>query len=219
MKEIVFKVEKMNEVYVDLLKQRDNAKSKTLKQLLNRELESYVLFAETTMTYVGLLSEEIKGNMQNNENFMQNAINDIKEIDDAQNSLWAVQCAKSIYGGLCSINEFAIETMKLVIENFISISSRNFKEWNKFIKMLGGEIGELVTDSVPAFSEIKYAYQNVKDIAELVNEFEKNGTDYSDVDERMLEIEVHIEIMEIATQLCIESINILEEKNIEKDKE
>ena len=47
MKEAINTITKLECVYEDLIKQRDNVKSNTLKQLLNTELWEYISFTET----------------------------------------------------------------------------------------------------------------------------------------------------------------------------
>ena len=81
----------------------------------------------------------------------------------------------------------------------------------RFFENVGGKIGDLVGDSVPVVAEMIDAYQNIKDIAEIVNEFEKNETDYTEIDKRLFEIETHIRIMNISEHFFIQSIELLEE--------
>jgi len=87
-------------------------------------------------------------------------------------------------------------------------------DWGEFAKILGNKITDIVIDEIPGISEIKDLYQNIKDTAELMNEFEDNATDYSEVDKKLFEIENHILIMQLSKALTEESIKILENNNM-----
>lgn len=58
MKEAINTITKLECVYEDLIKQRDNVKSNTLKQLLNTELWEYISFTETIIKYLQLYNRK-----------------------------------------------------------------------------------------------------------------------------------------------------------------
>ena len=209
MEEIKYELQKINEIYIDLLMQRDKANSKVLYELLNREISCYVLLSEVTKEYVDLLSEKISRKMKDNQDFLHNSLDDIKDIDNLKNSLTILNNVKNTYEVLCDLNDVSITIMFFVIQNYKNICSRNFKDWETFAKLLMEEVFDIVGCAIPIVSDLKSMYDYIKRTAELMNEYEKNETDYSDIDKKIFEIEKHIQLMEETTLLFTQSVDLL----------
>lgn len=200
----------LEDVYNILFAQRDSAKSNTLKELLNQEIGEYIHLTEKIGKFMQLYLQKIKKGLQNSNAYLRDSIEDIKTIEDKQAALEMIRLTQRTYSTLENINGINIYIMNLSMESYIKAINRNFKDWGDFAKKLGEKISDTIIDEVPVISEIKNLCQNVKDIAELVNEFEDNATDYSEVDKKLFEIEEHILIMQLSKALTEESIEILE---------
>ncbi len=186
------KKEEMLPIYVDLIKQRDNAKSDTLRKLLDEEvLQCYKLsisFVEFAQAYCDKAVYDSERGFEINENLL-------KQINVVMNKeITSLIVKNTIDMKLLEIQFAKIDSLckDIVLEGCINAFDRDFKNWSSFVKELGLFIVDLTTDTIPVISEIKNLCQKVKDVAELVNEFEDNATDYSSVDKKLYEIEVHI---------------------------
>ncbi len=207
--EIIDRQSKTLETYKDLLIQRDNCKSNVLKDLLNKELSYYVSLSETAGQCLTMLSKRIGKSTEDDSNFLNNQLNAIKNIDDPKIALQLTEDLENKYSLLCALNDFDIQTMKLIIKNYDYVASRNFKDWGKFLKLICEQLADLTLDSIPFISEFKNLYDGVKNVAEIMNEFETNGTDYSGIDNAIFIIEKHIEIMKITILGFMDTIDIL----------
>lgn len=209
-KEAINTITKLECVYEDLIKQRDNVKSITLKQLLNTELWEYTSFTETMTKYLQLYIRKKNKDLENTNTFFKNSIEVFKTIENKQMALNMEKMIKSIYLVSQKCDDMDTYIINFAIKNYLNIVDRNFKDWGEFAKILGSKITDTVIDEIPEISEIKNLYQNIKDTAELMNEFEDNATDYSEVDKKLFEIEKHILIMQLSKALTEESIKTLE---------
>lgn len=209
-KEAINTITKLECVYEDLIKQRDNVKSITLKQLLNTELWEYTSFTEIMTKYLQLYIRKKNKDLENTNTFFKNSIEVFKTIENKQMALNMEKMIKSIYLVSQKCDDMDTYIINFAIKNYLNIVDRNFKDWGEFAKILGSKITDTVIDEIPGISEIKNLYQNIKDTAELMNEFEDNATDYSEVDKKLFEIEKHILIMQLSKALTEESIKTLE---------
>ena len=214
MKEAINTITKLECVYEDLIKQRDNVKSNTLKQLLNTELWEYISFTEAIIKYLQLYNRKKNKDLENTDTFFKNSIETVKTIKNKQMALNIEKMIQSTYLVSQKCDDMDAYIINFAIKNYLNIINRNFKNWGEFAKILGNKITDIVIDEIPGISEIKDLYQNIKDTAELMNEFEDNATDYSEVDKKLFEIENHILIMQLSKALTEESIKILENNNM-----
>ena len=92
MKEAINTITKLECVYEDLIKQRDNVKSNTLKQLLNTELWEYISFTETIIKYLQLYNRKKNKDLENTDTFFKNSIETVKTIKNKQMALNIDKC-------------------------------------------------------------------------------------------------------------------------------
>ncbi len=191
------KLQKSIEVYADLVKQRDNAKSKTLYNLLDEEISNFVYLSNLYSKYISLYVPKLT-NDNSTSDFLNESLERIKQIEDKENARILFEDTKKKYELMQALDKFKLWSLDFFVEGFWKAISRDFKDWSEFTKLMANNIADLTSKAIPGVSEIKGIYDSVKNAADLINEFEKNGTDYSDVDKKLTEIEVHIEIMNIA---------------------
>lgn len=198
-------------IYNFLFAQRDRAKSNTLKQLLNEEIAGYVNLSKKMGIYMQLYLPKINEGLVNSSTYVRNSMEVIKTIEDKQVALEMARSTQRTYSILQNFNDINISIMNMAMETYIKVIERNFKDWGEFAKKLGGKLANSTLDAIPIVSEIKGLCENVADIAELVNEYEDNATEYSEIDKRLLEIEEHILTFRLSSLLIEDSIKILEE--------
>ena len=97
MKEAINTITKLECVYEDLIKQRDNVKSNTLKQLLNTELWEYISFTETIIKYLQLYNRKKNKDLENTDTFFKNSIETVKTIKNKQMALNIEKMIQSTY--------------------------------------------------------------------------------------------------------------------------
>lgn len=205
------KIQEINEIYCNLAQQRDNTKSKVLMHVLNEEICAYVSLTQTNTKYLQLFAAQLRS-MPNSENEcmedMKNLINTIKffpenlksdmtnkkiicsQIEFALSQLESYEQNLKLSDGLDRLNSYIIE---FHIENYIKAASRNFKDWKKFVNILA----DLVANNIPLITMFKSVADTIKSIAELINEYENDKTDYSDIDKELSKIEIHIKVMNV----------------------
>ncbi|MDE5907201.1 MAG: hypothetical protein K2H52_00410 [Lachnospiraceae bacterium] len=194
------KMEATNKIYEDLLRQRDKVKSATLFKLLNEELAAYVNLSVTFAEYLQLHLAVIKDDRERTSNYLHESLKAVDEIEDKKMASVLFENVKSTYEALCALDDLGDSALNLSIGSFMQAVSRDFKDWEKIIKMLLSNLADLPASMLPVISEIKGLYDNVKNVAELMNAFEENGTDYLDVDEKLLKIDFHIKLMQMVDE-------------------
>lgn len=211
MDKLVAELSKAKDIYVELIKQRDKCKSTVLFDLLNKEISCYVSLINVFNECAVLFSKKLQKSSEDNYAYLQEQLELIhNSIDDPQIASQSIAFVKEHYELFCAFDDLDLLTFELMMTNFSDIVSRNYKDWIKFLKMVGEEVADLAISSTPVLSELKNMYDKVKNIAEMVNEFESNGTDYSEVDKMLFEIESHIAIMSWAIPEFKKSKEILE---------
>lgn len=98
--------------------------------------------------------------------------------------------------------------MKLSTQFYLCAIERDFRDWAEISKKVLGIIG----DHVPVISEMKGLADWIREIAELVSEYEAAGMDYSSTDQEIELIERHISVMELTCQYFSKLCNILKKK-------
>lgn len=207
---LVTELNKAKDIYVELIQQRDECKSTVLFDLLNKEISCYVSLTNVFNECVVLFSKKMEKSSKDNSAYLHEQLELIHSIEDPQIALQSVAYVKEHYNLLCAFEDCDLLVYELMVTNFSDIVSRDYKDWKKFLKMVGEEVVDLAIGSTPVLSELKNMYDKVKNVAEIVNEFESNGTDYSEVDKMLFEIESHIVIMSGAIQAFEKSKEILE---------
>lgn len=178
--------------------------------MLNNELSNYVSLTETMTRYMKLYSEKVTCDLKVNNDYVENSIKEIESIEDKSQALNLLKKVEDTYSVLNKFTDIDLFTMNLAMEGYINAIDRKFKNWANFCLKFSGKIAGTAVDAVPGISEIKNLCQNVIDMAELMNEYEDDATDYSELDKRLLEIEEHILVMQLSRLLMEESIRILE---------
>lgn len=197
MEEFKSKMEETNKIYEDLLRQRDKAKSAALFQLLEEELAAYVNLSATFAEYLQIHLAVIKDDRERTSNYFNESIKVVDQMEDKKMASVLFENVVSKYEAMCALDDLGDSALNLSIRNFMQAVSRDFKDWENFIKMMLSNLTALPVSMMPVISEIKGLYDNIKSVAELMNAFEENGTDYSDVDEKLLKIELHIKLMQM----------------------
>lgn len=197
MEEFKSKMEETNKIYEDLLRQRDKVKSAALFQLLEEELAAYVNLSATFAEYLQIHLAVIKNDRERTSNYFNESIKVVDQMEDKKMASVFFENVVSTYEAMCALDDWGDSALNLSIRNFMQAVSRDFKDWEKFIKMMLSNLTALPVSMMPVISEIKGLYDNIKSVAELMNAFEENGTDYSDVDEKLLKIELHIKLMQM----------------------
>lgn len=208
------KILSLQDTYAKLVEQRDRAKSITLKQLLDKELRGYVSLTNAITKYIQLYCMEMRENQEKNCVYLENALEVIDSTQDKTKALDMLGMTHNVCNVLQDSYDIDFYIVSIAIRDYTKVIDRNHKKWDEFAKLLMGKIADATLDTVPVVSEIKNCIIKIKDVAELVNEFEENALDYSEEDRRLFEIENHIHLMGLTETLINESIDILESKKI-----
>lgn len=208
MADVKLKLEEANKVYEDLSKQRDSVKSVTLFKLLGEELKAYANLSQTFAEYLPLHVSALKTGHNRTSEYLNESLKSVDEIEDKKIASVIFENIKSTYEQMCTFDDLSDSALKLSIGNFLQAVSRDFKDWEEVIKMLISNAADWTGNMIPGIAEIKGLYDNVKSAAELMNAFEENGTDYSDVDEKLLKIDLHIELMQMVNESFVYMIEL-----------
>lgn len=192
---LVAELSKTQDIYVELVMQRDKCKSTKLYELLNTEICCYMSLSDIFGELVTMFSKKMEEATENTNTYLYKQLELINSINNPQIALQNIAYLKKNYNLLCAFDDFDFLTFVLFITNYNNIISRNYKDWGKFLKAIGEAVVDVAVGSTPVLSELKNMYDKIKNIAEIVNEFESNSTDYSEVDKMLFEIESHIVIM------------------------
>lgn len=192
---LIAELSKTNDIYVKLVMQRDKCKSKSLFELLNTEISCYVSLSNIFDEFLTMFLKKMKKKTEGTNAFLYEQLELINIIDDPQVALQYLTYLKDHYNILCTFEDLDFLICELIMTNYSNIISRNYKDWGKFIKAVGEAVADVAVGSTPVLSELKNMYDKIKNVAEIVNKFESNGTDYSEADKMLFEIESHIDIM------------------------
>lgn len=210
--DVKLKLEGANKIYEDLLKQRDSVKSVTLFKLLDEEIKAFVNLSQTFVEYLHLHVSALQANRNNTSEYLNESLKSIEEIEDKKIAAVLFENIKNTYEIMCALDDLGDSALDLSIGNFVQAVSRDFKDWEEVIKMLISNAADWTGNVIPGIAEIKGLYDNVKSAAELMNAFEENGTDYSDVDEKLLKIDTHIELMQMVNEHFVYMVEFLKSK-------
>lgn len=180
-------------LYDKLSKQKEAAQSKALNDSLDAEIQAYYALNAAFEKYF-----RIQGDFTNKHN------ESLQKIRDSGAQINIVQ-----HQTMYLLNNFL--PTNLSIKLYIQAISRDFKDWKKFKQMLIKGGVDIATSNIPFVSNIKSVLGRIDQIKDLVDEYKDDGTDYSDVDRKLIIIEVHTEIMNAATQQFLYQADILGE--------
>lgn len=213
MEKLIQKTYEALQIIEDLITQRDNATSSTLSDLLNKEITAYVklnsIFGECQKLYaamLGDLSNRIKRDFDDFDTYksmMQKISSDLDLSYSSKNlsDILLLRNAKlflSQYRSADAQFKLTYSNSVFLMEVYCDAISRNFKDWKTFVSKLTECVADSVLDEIPVISELKGFYDVCKNISDLISEYESNGTNYSNEDKKLREIELHIETMEVA---------------------
>jgi len=213
METFVWKIYDTMQIIEDLIKQRDNAKSSTLSDLLNKEITAYVnlssICGDCQKLYAAKLenlSKRIKRESDDfwtYKNMIQKVVSDLDVSYSSKNlsDMLLLRNTKLFlpqYKSTVALFELTYYHSVFLMQVYCDAISRNFVDWKKFVSKLA-EIANSALDEIPVVSELKSIYDICKNIYELISEYESNGTNYSNEDKKLREIEIHIETMEAAS--------------------
>lgn len=181
-------------IYGLLLTQRNSVKSKILFDLLTSEIVAY------------------------------------NEMNDAFNKYMTVQAAYTtryldrIEGVLSSDTTADIDWHEkmyalnniLPINNscdlYLNAVSRDSKDWVAIRQMLIELSKDIIIGNIPVLSAIMDLVDTAMQIKNIVKEWNDDGTDYSDLDKELAEVEIHIQIMKKATEQFLHQARVLSDE-------
>ena len=181
-------------IYGLLLTQRNSVKSKVLFDLLTSEIVAY------------------------------------NEMNDAFNKYMTVQAAYTtryldrIEGVLSSDTTADIDWHEkmyalnniLPINNscdlYLNAVSRDSKDWVAIRQMLIELSKDIIIGNIPVLSAIMDLVDTAMQIKNIVKEWNDDGTDYSDLDKELAEVEIHIQIMKKATEQFLHQARVLSDE-------
>lgn len=182
-------------LYAELEKQRDAALSKAMKELLSAEIEAYYALGSAFDEVMEIQAANIKTSNEEMEEIIPNC-------NEAQ-----FEALRSLY----LLNN--IIPTKNTLELYRNAVDRDFKDWATF-KQLLIQIGvDKIVENIPIAANAKSLLDMVTQVKEIVDEYNDNCSDYSEIDKQMLKIEIHTEIMKNTTQLFLYHAEVLRSNN------
>lgn len=211
------KLEEINKIYTYLINQRDSVKSTTLCNVLNQEISAYVNLTKTFGEYSSIYAHRISEDLNRTSEYLKQSLEMINEIDDKEIAFYNLKHVQSTYETMQKFDMLELGVFEFTKQNFLQAVSRDFKDWKEFATSFAKETVGAAADAIPVISEVKGILEGIVTVADLINEYESNGTDYSEVDKRLMEIELHTEVMVIANSILMQSVNLLKESEQPKE--
>lgn len=185
-------------LYAELERQRDAVHSKGVKELLSAEIEAYYALNRAFDEVMEIQAAKIKASNERMEEIVPNC-------NEAQ-----FEALQSLY----LLNN--IIPAKNTLELYCDAVDRDFKDWATFKKLLI-QIGvDKIVGNIPVAAYAKSLFDIVSQVKEIVDEYNDNCTDYSEIDKQLLKIEVHTEIMKNTTQLFLYHAEVLKSNDPEE---
>lgn len=179
-------------LYMEILKQRDLAASKALHDLLDAEIKAYQLLNIAWNDYMNTQADHIAKHNTAIKKLLESGHPCPEELKVMYLLNYIIPLTNSIELYMLTVN-------------------RDFKDWREFRKKLAETGAGIITGSIPVVSEIMSLLDTMVQIADLVEEYEADDTDYSAVDRKLFCIEVHIEMMERTAKLFQNQAKVLTE--------
>lgn len=169
-------------IYGELLSQRNSVKSKVLFDLLSAEIVAYNDMNDAFNKYLVVQAAYTTSYLDRIEGVLSS--DTTADID------WH----EKMYGcnNILPINNSC--------DLYLNAVSRDSKDWVAIRQMLI-ELGkDIVIGSIPVLSTILDLVDAAMQIKNIVKEWNDDGTDYSNLDKELAEIEIHIHIMKKTTE-------------------
>lgn len=188
---------KVDALYAELEKQRNSSHSKAVKELLGAEIEA---FCELSSSFNAVM-DILRTNMQTSNESMEEILPNCNEAQ--------FETLRSLY----LLNN--VIPAKNTLELYREAANRDFKDWETFRQLLIKMGLDKIVESIPIAANAKSLFDMVTQVKEIVEEYNDNCTDYSEIDKQLLLIEVHIEIMKNTTQFFLYQAEVLNHNDSE----
>lgn len=209
------------EIYKKIIEQRDMSKSKTLKSLLDNEINAYVNLCLVFKEYLICLGEKLNNNSDRRRNIINESIEIIKSFSDPLLAKKQLERTKQLHEQLLIFDRFDELICELSINNFLFSLSRDCKNWDKFsaevFKTILTSAVDIAVNLNPIISTLHFLMDKTNDIIALKKQHLEENYDYKDIDMELFTIETHTEIMETAAVLFQECSKILKESDNSTD--
>ncbi len=187
-----------------LVEEQEKVKSKTLKKLLNEEIEEYFSLAKSFESLVTAF-ENVRTTLCNNnknEQFVAQILQKRAEKVIGLNS------HDGIYKELKDIKEFVnmleIESEMLMTHAsllekccnlFAYAIERDIAKWETLTEEITTMFVKKYIDYIPVLAEISKVWSDLKEIVEVIGKYMRKVPNYNNADNEILLIETHIQVM------------------------
>ena len=169
-------------IYGSLLTQRNCVKSKVLFDLLSAEIIAYNELNDAFNKYLAVQAAYTTSYLDRIEGVL---ISDTTADIDWHEKMYALN-------NILPINNSC--------DLYLNAVSRDSKDWVAIRQMLIDLSKDIIIGNTPVLSTTVDLVDTVMQIKNIVKEWNDDGTDYSNLDKKLAEVEIHIQIMKKATE-------------------
>lgn len=169
-------------IYGSLLTQRNCVKSKVLFDLLSAEIIAYNEMNDAFNKYLAVQAAYTTSYLDRIEGVLSS---DTTTDIDWHEKMYALN-------NILPINNSC--------DLYLNAVSRDSKDWVAIRQMLIDLSKDIIIGNTPVLSTIVDLVDTAMQIKNIVKEWNDDGTDYSDLDKELAEVEIHIQIMKKATE-------------------